>query len=182
MPYKYIDPDDYPSDIEQFLNEWFYDLPNVMLFEPTHGYGYRANYMGQDTYILFDDGLCGAAVYTNPDAEDDEIVLCICPSKDRSSHDYSRFVFDDDEDRYIHTYTQSELDSIITSYFDDIAMSYPTDWHSVIESVLDNAYRHREPFGCVEDVLAFMDGAEIYPFNEDCQKASVATKQIKWLN
>lgn len=182
MPDVFLEPADYLPDIAQFLNEWFYDMPNVLLYMPEVGNGYRANYMGQDSYILYDDGWGGAAVYTNKYANDAEVILCICPGEEARSLNYSKFIFADDEDRNVQTYTKSEFCRIIESYLYDLALPRPEDLTEVIDSVLNTSYDMCEPFGSLEDVLAYMEGADIYPFNEDCQKASVAAKQIKWLN
>lgn len=189
MPDVLLDIDDYGISLREFLRDRFGDLSYLKVYKPRgDSKGYRLHYNNSDPsneYLLYDDGSGFTAVYSNFDADDNEVVLCVCPGKFRNLPGYTTYVFDTEQDRHVHKYTKVELKNLFRGWLQDDGYNLDTiDWTSAINNVLYHAYEELVQFEYASDVIFSMRDKEIYPFWNISEYPSLVAhhKGVKWLN
>lgn len=189
MPDVLLDLDDYGIILREFLRNQFGDISYPEVYKPRgDSKGYRLHYDNSDPpneYLLYDDGSGLTAVYSNYDADDNEVVLCVCPSKYRHLPEYTPYVFDTDRDRHVCKYTKVELKNILRALLYDVGYATDiVDWNSAINNLLYHAFDALAQFEDASDVIISMRDREVYPFcNVSDYPSFVAhRKGVKWLN
>ena len=168
---RLIQPDEYPSNFKELLDQELGDITDYSVYEATTGYKvecYRSP-ISINFFVAIDDGCGGSAVYYNASADPHEVCLAFKPG-----------LYDDDED-FQEYVTDGLMHYDTCDIRHDLTLAYGLDAYNLtdaIEAMYDTLINIEEPFSTLADVIRFQQDNGIYPFDEKTRSAS----KVKWLN
>lgn len=168
---RLIQPDEYPSNFKELLDQELGDITDYSVYAATTGYKvecYRSP-ISIHFFVAEDDGCGCSAVYYNADADPHEVCLAFKPGLYEDDEDYQWYV----TDGLMH-YDTCDIRH-------DLTVAYGLDAYNLtdaIEAMYDTLINVEEPFSTLADVIRFQQDNSIYPFDKNTRSAS----KVKWLN